>query len=599
MIGALILLGLFSYRFVPGSEKFFISKNMLLFRNSSHVFGNGDKATRLVTTVKTESMSSTAKPTASRAYLQTYAYMDLFNFASDLKNYWFLVTASLREEDIDKRREDIIQEGYRVLQKQVENFTMATVLPEEIARQKFLPKATESSQFESVYSELEKLRAIVESTKSQNKVPDDVYVEVNAVYRRIHGTVLLMMNATLSSRETELENLRKTVQDKIEQVQNPDDCSKARLQICEVMDACGYGCQLHWVTNCFMDAFKAGRAVVYKTKGWLYSRQEGWDYAFQSLGKCTFEGKLNELHGTDRVEERIVRWGRRARKPQVSYTIPSQLAPTLLRHHSRPNIWWISQFVSYLTKYKPWLQESIDKHASEIGIGSGPIVGLHIRRGAKVRIEAKRFEIADYMFFVEQWYLVYEATHKAGTRKVYVATDDKTVLPELKSKYPGYTFITNNKNVDTYNEVGLESIVTDVHFLSRSDFVVCTSSSNVCRLVQEAMAALNVDAPMRIQSLDDPYHFTNGGEPMVAILNHTDAGGHGDLEFVAGDQLDVKINDFYRMKTGLLKQEEFVPYNNGFRRGENMRNSKQGILPTYKARRTYIRESYYVFDQTL
>lgn len=111
------------------------------------------------------------------------------------------------------------------------------------------------------------------------------------------------------------------------------------------------------------------------------------------------------------------------------------------------------------------------------------------------------------------------------------------------------------------------------------------------------MTAVDVDAPMQIQSLDDPYYFTNHGENMVAAVDNADTEGDGDLEFDAGDQLDLKVEDFYLYKIGSLKKKNFVPYHNGFRRGENMRNSKLGILPFYKTRRTYILANYTIFEK--
>jgi hypothetical protein len=61
-----------------------------------------------------------------------------------------------------------------------------------------------------------------------------------------------------------------------------------------------------------------------------------------------------------------------------------------------------------------------------------------------------------------------------------------------------------------YSESSLMGIITDIHFLSNCDFLVCTFSSQICRVAYEYMNTMFPDASMQYKSLDDIYYF--GGQ---------------------------------------------------------------------------------------
>ncbi len=52
-----------------------------------------------------------------------------------------------------------------------------------------------------------------------------------------------------------------------------------------------------------------------------------------------------------------------------------------------------------------------------------------------------------------------------------------------------------------------KSFILDVYFLSKAEFVVCTQSSNVCRLVYELRHINDPFALNKFRSLDDNYFF--------------------------------------------------------------------------------------------
>ena len=79
-----------------------------------------------------------------------------------------------------------------------------------------------------------------------------------------------------------------------------------------------------------------------------------------------------------------------------------------------------------------------------------------------------------------------------ASKNVFVATDDPQVLAELKDKYsPEYTFLSNEtvsrsaSYEKRYNLEGLIGVIADIHILAQSDHLVCTMTSNICRIAYE------------------------------------------------------------------------------------------------------------------
>lgn len=62
------------------------------------------------------------------------------------------------------------------------------------------------------------------------------------------------------------------------------------------------------------------------------------------------------------------------RPPFMPQAIPADLAPRLMRMHGHPFVWWIAQFLTYLTRLQPAFQRDIDDVSHSLGF-KGPIVG--------------------------------------------------------------------------------------------------------------------------------------------------------------------------------------------------------------------------------
>ena len=60
---------------------------------------------------------------------------------------------------------------------------------------------------------------------------------------------------------------------------------------------------------------------------------------------------------------------------------------------------------------------------------------VHVRRTDKVGTEAAFHSIDEYMFHVADYFNKLELKRKVDVRRVYLASDDPSVLPEARKKY--------------------------------------------------------------------------------------------------------------------------------------------------------------------
>jgi len=118
-----------------------------------------------------------------------------------------------------------------------------------------------------------------------------------------------------------------------------------------------------------------------------------------------------------------------------------------------------------------------------------------------------------------------------------------------------------------YSEGSLFGVVIDIHLLSRCDYLVCTFSSQVCRMGYELMQVYRGDAGHLFHSLDDIYYF--GGQhshEVIAVEAHVAENG---------DQIDLSVGDLIGIAGN---------HWNGFSKGTNRRTQRMGLFPSYKAR---------------
>ncbi|CAG0913374.1 unnamed protein product [Notodromas monacha] len=392
-------------------------------------------------------------------------------------------------------------------------------------------------------------------------------------------------------REQEALELSSLVQRRLDYLQNPMNCRTAKKLVCTLSKACGYGCQLHHLVYCLIMAYSSQRTLILRSQGWRYSKK-GWESLFLPLSRtCNETNTQNIVHWRDSGNENDqevllpIIDAMKPRVPQLPLSVPVDLFESLKKFHGDPPAWWIGQMIFFLTRYQPDTDKFITENQIKIGFHTDtPIVGVHIRRTDKVGSEAAFHSVDEYMVEVEDWFQNHDVERyplAAVPRRVYVASDDPEVFKVLQRSYPAYEVIGSPDISKTaalntrYSHSSVMGVIFDIHNLARTDFLVCTFSSQVCRAAYEAMQSVNVDASNRFKSLDDIYYYGGqNGHKRRAVFPHHSAndGKHsessplrGEIDFVPGDLIGIAGNHW-----------------NGYSVGTNDRSGHKGLFPTYK-----------------
>ena len=154
---------------------------------------------------------------------------------------------------------------------------------------------------------------------------------------------------------------------------------------------------------------------------------------------------------------------------------------------------------------------------------------------------------------------------------MYISTDDQRVVHYLIKKYPKYTFI-HNYNASKYAAVrqrfsddSLHGVVSDIELLSESDYIVCTFSSQFCRLAYELLNSKRTDGSGDFHSLDDVYYFGGQREHrMRAVWPHR-AKYRSEVTLRVGDVVGIAGNHW-----------------DGWGKGKHHRSGVTGLFPAYK-----------------
>lgn len=374
----------------------------------------------------------------------------------------------------------------------------------------------------------------------------------------------------------EAKELEALVQKRLQTLQNPENCDSARKLLCNLNKGCGYGCQLHHAVYCFIVAYGTERTMILKSKGWRYNRN-GYEEIFQPVSETCTEASGQKAHWPGSKQDKIVEIpiidSINPRPKFLPPAIPRDLSERIMRIHGDPIVWWVSQFLKYLLRPQSETAQMLAEGEKELGL-SKPIVGIHVRRTDKVGTEAAYHAVDEYMKYVEEYYQQLELKEgKISTKKVYVASDDPKVLAECRKKYPEYEFLGDQKASKSaavssrYSSNSLRGIISDINMLSKTDFLVCTFSSQVCRVAYEIMQYLKPDASDNFKSLDDIWYFGGQDEhQQVAIMDHH-ALNREEIEIKVGDTIGVAGNHW-----------------NGFNKGRNHRGGRVGLYPQYKTR---------------
>ncbi|CAG7835828.1 unnamed protein product [Allacma fusca] len=424
----------------------------------------------------------------------------------------------------------------------------------------------------------------------QGNLDENDLAQMQDVYRtlRSHLIKLRAADGYEAFREQETAELATLVQDRLHVLQNPKHCDTAKKLVCNLNKGCGFGCQVHHVCYCLVVAYATGRTLILESRGWRYNRQ-GWEQIFLPVSDtCTFSGtsKRDDFASGKTEDSRVVQLPIvDFLKPKPDYlpiSIPADIADRLEKVHGEPHIWWVGQFMKFLLRLQPQFQNIIDSHVSKLGVSS-PTVGIHVRRTDKIGTEASLHSLKEYMVHAEEYFSIMEKVHGQVKRRVFIASDEPSVIAEAMNSYPrpeweilGDAKVAQSASMgQRYNGAGLVGILKDVFVLAECDFVVCTFSSQVCRLAYELIQAKHTDASERFVSLDDVYYYGGGnGLVQVATAPHKPRNDE-EIELKVGDKIGVAGNHW-----------------NGMSKGTNQRTHRKGLYPSYKARNLIQRVSF-------
>lgn len=423
-----------------------------------------------------------------------------------------------------------------------------------------------------VNSGLESLNKSMIGVKRVHKIKNIVGEHFRSLLKDISG--LAEVDNYSKWRQQESESLSILVQSRLEEIQNPPNWFTARQLVCKIEKNCGFGCQLHHIVYCFIVAYSTERMLILDYyKYWRYG--DVWPNIFLPLGDTStllknisvvkWPGNQNSqivyLPPIDSVNP----------KPYfLPQMIPADLAPRLTVLHGDPIVWWIGQILKYMLRPQLSTIDILDDYANKLKFQK-PIVGVHIRRTDKINTEASLHTLDEYMVHVEEYYKQKELSGNVSRKRIYLATDEQTLFGEAKRNYPEYEIIgsddisktasVNNRN----SKEALIGIIVDIHFLSLSDHLVCTFSSQLCRVAYEIMNSLYPDASSRFTSLDDIYYFGGQAHRINEVVLPHKADGPNEIDLQVGDQIFVDGNHW-----------------NGYSKGKNLRTGLLGLYPTFK-----------------
>ena len=384
---------------------------------------------------------------------------------------------------------------------------------------------------------------------------------------------LISINGAQTARDNLANKVSNIVQNRLHQLQHPADCSSAKILVCTINKNCGYGCQMHHVLYCFLIAYTTKRTLIIDSKSWTYSRR-GWNAHFLPVSNTCVTSPHGVEWGFDHEKHQVVHLPiidlLTPRPKQMPLSVPEDLYDSILLFHGSPFVWWIGQFCKYIFKFQPSLENEIINKKRDLGFGK-PIVGVHIRRTDKISSEALLHEVEEYMYWVELYYKKLSRKQDIEKKSVYLSTDDVSVVTQLKKLYPKYAFVNDHHVSETatitkrYTDESLRGIIGDIELLSDTDFLVCTFSSQVCRLAYEIMNNKYTDASQRFRSLDDIYYFGGQQEHKVKAIWPHKAKENSEIGFQIGDSIGIAGNHW-----------------NGEAKGVHYATHKSGLFPAYK-----------------
>ncbi|XP_025202627.1 LOW QUALITY PROTEIN: alpha-(1,6)-fucosyltransferase-like [Melanaphis sacchari] len=466
----------------------------------------------------------------------------------------------------------ILNEKIRIQQSKKELKDIEPITPSkdyEVLRRRIFSNTKEFWYY--INSGLESLNKSIKNVERLHEIKNMAGEHYRSLLKDVSG--LAEVDNYSTWRQQESESLSNLVQNRFKKIQNPPNLFTARQLVCTFKKNCGFNCQLHHVVYCLIVAYNTQRMLVLDYKNWTYG--EAWQDVFLPLSDSnTLLKNVSVVEWPGHQNSQIIHLPpidlihpKPYFLPQV---IPNDLAERLTVLHGDPIVWWIGQILKYLLRLQESTNYILNYYAKKLKFQK-PIVGLHIRRTDKLISETSIHTLDEYMVHVEDYYKRKKLSGKVNQKRIYLATNEPTLFDEAKRNYPEYEIVgsediskTATMKNQNFKKV-LNGRIVDIHFLSLSDHLVCTFSSQMCRIAYEIMNSLHPDASAQYTSLDDIYYFYGQDHRLnEAVLSHK-ANKLYKIDLQVGDQIFVDSNHW-----------------NGYSKGQNLRTGLVGLYPTYK-----------------
>lgn len=126
-----------------------------------------------------------------------------------------------------------------------------------------------SSQIDQDYQLLNVIQLANKWIESLSKINQNT-TEFNKIYLKNYKLISVTIKSILNNneinlyRKLKLEEKSNEIKLKINRLKNERNCNHTRSLICVVQQSCGYLCQLHFLTVCFIQAYYSDRTVIFK-----------------------------------------------------------------------------------------------------------------------------------------------------------------------------------------------------------------------------------------------------------------------------------------------------------------------------------------------
>jgi hypothetical protein len=272
-----------------------------------------------------------------------------------------------------------------------------------------------------------------------------------------------------------------------------------------VSNRVGFGSEINQLLLAFAYSVTTKRQFLIHDRGWNYghfidyfnlpssSNYSQFNYTF--ITENNLENDLIDHLKTTRVGEQLHQFWKATKQVQ-SMTIKRPVAHYLWKSMSNETFKFIQTYrIQNLSNY----------------------IGIHIRKGDKIRFEAREIPLEKYITTIEG---ILEANKTI--KHIFVASDDYTVIEKLRQLKPKWNFFSLHYNSSQrtkknghfqydFDRLSKEQklyetrlLMCELQILMDSNYVICGMSSNICRLVQ----ILRHQDPSTVISLDESWHGT-------------------------------------------------------------------------------------------